>query len=341
VAVELVGRLGALAVVSWASIAPSLGADSQRKMFDAQPWVLEQFRKGNHPPLEWWPVTVHDAAGNKATYRVTNPQRLGDSSDSVIPIVSAHTAEEIARWFRAFLPPATVLDHIAAEGELFDYVGQFYGRVADISAAQMVENSRKLDELIRATPREVGLYTGGKFYIPHPWYNDPKASGLRNGADTAINYAAHTKSRAGAGGKAPWPSESLPELLRVWQPPGGRGDLWHDLKHVDVSQKAPHLLHPVAEVTTADGERREWDVEELARHPTLHKLISKTGPIKTLRLPITGGGTSWTPPAGGSSTGGGLIPMPPPKAGDGGAIDVLGASAGAAALGLGVLYWWG
>ena len=293
-------------MASWASLSGELPASTNMATAAAQAWVLAQVAAGNHATVEWFPVEVH-AGDMKGTFRVSNRIRIGDDSDSVLPITSADTAQRILDLFDAVAVTPKLYDHIANQGFLISYVSLPDRDVADLSAGQMVANSRAIDE--RLAPNEYGLYEVGKSSVVTSRYNDPGEpgatgpTGLRNGRDTMINYGAGLTGPAGAGNRNPWPSVSLPTLLRVWQPPGGTGDLWHHLTHADISQKAPHLVHRSVSVFSPDFSG-EVDIEELAADPVLWPLVSSAGALRSMRIPIDGGAPSRSTP-GGSTPGGG------------------------------------
>lgn len=269
----------------------------------AQAWVLDQVRSGNHPELQWF--NVARTVGEMTIFLVvSNRVRIGDESDSVIPLTSARTEQQIADHFSAYLATPTIFDAIADHADLVSYVSLQKRNVADLSFAQMVAGSREVDE--RYSGRPDGLREMAKSWMVSAWYNNPQASGLRAGANTGINYGAALRGPAGAGNKHPWPSVSLPGTLRVWQPPGGRGQLFHDLDHTDISQKAPHLVLGVATVKDGDGPPVSMLLEEVARHERYHVLVSSQGPLDSMRIPIAGGSS---PGGGGGGPGGGVTPV--------------------------------
>jgi len=324
-------------VPSWEQIAGEL--DPTANMFHQQGWIVDHVRRGNISPLEWYPVTIYDTrpqehAGKevwKATFRVSNRVLLGDAAGGFLPICSARASQEIADLLGGYVCTATLLDHIAEQGALVDYVRDAYAKVGDLSAANMLANCARFSEVLRKMGRPIGLWTGGKDWIPSRWYEDPKAAGLRNGINTGINYGAHTQAPVGPDGADPARSISLPQLLRVWQPPGGRGKLWHDLDHVDVSQKSPHVLHRAVDIS-GPGMSATVDAAELAADPQAWRLISHDGPL-TLRIPLDGRPNPKPPPGGG----GGVAAS---SGGAGGALATTLGAAGGAALGLGALLLW-
>ena len=293
-------------MASWASLSGELPASTNMATPAAQAWVLAQVAAGNHPTIEWFPVEVY-AGDLKATFRVSNRIRIGDDGDSVLPITSADTAQRILDLFDAVALTPKLYDHVANQGLLISYVELPHRDVADLSAGQMVQNSRAIDALL--APHEYGLYEVGKSSVVTSRYNDPGEpgatgpTGLRNGRDTMINYGAGLRGPAGPGNANPWPSVSLPTLLRVWQPPGGTGNLWHHLTHVDISQKGPHLLHRSVSVFSPDFSG-EMDIEELASDPVLWPLVSSAGALRSMRIPIDGSATP-RPPTGGTTPSGG------------------------------------
>lgn len=317
-------------MTAWSQLAQQLPASTNMATAGAQRWVLQQFAAGNIAPLEWETVQTF-WSGYKATFLVSNQPRLGDSGDSVLPIVSAETAQKMADFGGYYLTTALLHDAIAEQGYLISYVDDVYADVADLSAGQMVANSRRIDQL---APPPGTLWTVGKGWKPHAWYNNPKASGLRNGENTGINYGAHTTHPARQHG--PWPSVSLPQQLRVWQPPGGRGELFHSLRHTDISQKSQHFVQPTAIVREPDGTTYKTDVAELAAGELWH-LVSSAGPMLSMRIPIDALNGALEPGHNVPSGGGGRV-TPVGTAGASsarsGAIVVVGA------LGLGALLWY-
>ncbi len=284
---------------SWTELSAELPGTTNMWNAEAQAWVLAQFVASNTPGGDWFPVKVQHGDWI-ATFRVTNRARIGDEDDSVIPIVSADTAQRIADLYDAVLPTPKLYDHIADQGLLISYVSLPHRDVADISAEQMVANSRAIDEILDTN--EYGLWEVGKSWVVHAWYNNPTAAGLRGGASTGINYGAGLVGPAGAGGANPWPSVSLPSDLRVWQPPGGRGNLWHDLRHVDISQKGPHLVHRSVQIQSPTT-TRTIDIEDLASDSELWPLVSSAGPLNSMRIPIDGGSQAPPTPSGGGKPG--------------------------------------
>lgn len=300
--------------VPWSALTPALPPAANMAKQRWQDWILDQLGRGNHPPLEWFEVAVRSEVDGRdvtAVFRISNRVRLGNAEDSVLPITSGTTAQDIADYFEAVVPTALLYDHIATQGDLISYVDLPARDVANLTAAQMVANSRAIDA--RRKPG-VRLYEAGKSTIADSRYNDPGPpgrtgpTGLRNGRDTMVNYGAGLKGPAGPGGKNPWRSVSLPGELRVWQPKGGTGKFWHTLRHVDISQKAPHIVS--RQVAVYGGKHSgAWDIEDLAAHRVMWKLVSDSGPITSMRI----GGSGSTP--GGAGAGGG--PVPGPAAGGG------------------------
>jgi hypothetical protein len=161
----------------------------------------------------------------------------------------------------------------------------------------MVANSKKVDQIIAArSPREV--WAIGKQWGVTPNYNPANRHRLKNGANTGINYGAGTFAPAGPDAAQPWPSVSRPANLRVWQPPGGTGKLWHDLDHVDISQKAPTVVQRQFLLTNHQNGFQRWeDLEDTAGDGELYRLVSALGPLSSMRIPIEdaprgGGGAS-------------------------------------------------
>lgn len=316
-------------MTGWTELAAGLNPSANMAAREQQAWLVEQVRAGHSPPLEWFNVST-TWNGYVATFRVSNQVRVGDADDSVLPFVSAVTAQTLADDAGAVLSTPLLHDAIASQGYLISYVDDVYANVADLSARQMVDNSHAID---RKRP-ESGLWTVGKGWKPHAWYNNPAAAGLRNGANTGINYGAHTRKPVGAGGANPWRSVSLPAELRVWQPPGGRGKKWHSLWHGDISQKAPHLVARQVLLITPTGQASNVDVEELAGDAELWRLVSASGPLDSMRIPIeaaTGGTPPPRPPPGGD-----VIPVGRPAGAGTGAL----ALATFGAIGLGAFLWY-
>jgi hypothetical protein len=321
-------------MVAWSQLVQELGAPagpSEMATEARQRWIVDQVRKENYV-ADWRPITTRWGDWEAQIWVSTQPIRLGDETDSIIPIVSARTAQQIADALGGFVLTPRLYDALAVQGELIDYVRDHYHDVADISRAAMVSNSRKVDELIAARGPSRELWAIGKQWVVTPNYNPANRHVLRNGANTGINYGAGTFAPAGPGGQQPWQSVSRPDLLRVWQPPGGTGKLWHDLDHVDISQKSPTVAQRRFLLTNRQTGFQNWeDLEDIAGDAELHRVVSALGPLSSLRIPIEdaprgGGGTSPGPhdptpaghkPAGSSWTRGAV-----------GAILVVAATAG-------------
>lgn len=322
-------------MTSWAELSAKLPGSANMADPKWQAWIVSKWANGDYPALEWFPVVTRHG-DFKATFTVSTQLRLGDAYDSVLPIVSAVTAQTAADMsHNAVLPTALLMDHIADQGELISYVDDVYADVADLSAAQMVENSRRIDTVRRGRGAEVGLWTVGKTSVPHAWYNNPAAAGLRNGANTMINYGAHTTNAVGAAGGNPWRSVSLPSVLRVWQPPGGRGKLYHDLIHVDISQKAPNLVMRSVHVQ-GPGVDEQMDIGVVAASAQLWPLVSSAGPMDSVRIPIevVTGQAPPPPPRGGG------LPTTPVSNGGASARGPSRAALGVVALGLTAAVVW-
>lgn len=301
-------------MASWTELATELGPPptaAAARAFemarpDVQAWIVEQIAEGHHPPLEW--STIRTRVGDLvATFRVTSqPVRLGSAADSVVPIVSARTAQAIAGHLDAVVVTPKIFDVMARQGTIVDYVNDTPGDVADISRAQMVANSRRFDELVAAQSAAAAPFVWGKQWPNYVWYNDPVAAGLTGGANTSINYGAPVE-----GVTTPYRSQTYSDLW-VWQPPGGRGELWHDFDHVDISQKGPYLVHRDVELTRVDDldqAHDSWteDIAAVLADPEMYKLAANHGPIHSAWIPVPDGGDPPRPPPGN----GGPSPSPP------------------------------
>jgi hypothetical protein len=289
--------------MKWSELAQSFPAEAGPARERA---IVEAVRAGYYITPQW---AVRELARGPLvmTFLVaTEPLRLGEPGDSVIPMVTAATAQTIADLLDARLPTPQLLDTAAATANCWIDFADLMGDVADTSTAAMERQSAKLDaagcsdgDLVAST---------GKQWVISPGLLNPTA--LDYGKEAACNYGGHTRSPVGKDGKRPWPAQTVD--LRVWQPPGFR----HNCAHTDYSQLAPQLIGKLVQLSTPAG-TSQLLIDEVAINPTTAALVSNEGPTPMHYpfLPVCsslaeGGNCGGAPPDGPSPA---PTPQPPPQ----------------------------
>jgi hypothetical protein len=199
--------------------------------------------------------------------------RLGEAGDSIVPMVTAQTAQAIADLLDARLPTAKLMDDVAARAKCFMEFADLMGDPDDMSTARMVDQSHRIDaDRSGCSAAELVSCPGKQWVVSPKLYAHP--STLKWGKNTAANYGAFTMAPAGDENKRPWYAQTT-QQLRVWQPVG----LAHNIGHTDYSQVAPQLISKWCEV---DGKRELIDA--IAEHAWFAHLVSATGPL-AMRYP--------------------------------------------------------
>jgi len=256
-------------MASWADIAASFpaGAGPQREAA-----IVEAVRAGHFVEPTWAQASVTEGDITITFEVMTQPLRIGDESDSVIPMVTAATAQTIADLLDARLPTSKLMDATADSSDCFiDFAG-LIGDPADMSTARMVAQSRTIDSFLQTCGAGHLVAPIGKQWIPSARLSHPEQF-PKTGKATACNYGGYTSAPAGPGNRQPWPAVSSGNF-RVWQPMG----FAHDVAHTDYSQLAPQLVGNRVRVKSPAGEV-DYPIDEVATNQDLAHLISVEGPI--------------------------------------------------------------